>query len=172
MTDNAAEPPEYIPVEEVAALLSVTTRHAHKACHKGNVRQRQAGKRMVYHRADVARLADELGAAYRTPEAEPSPASATDVIRPRDLQQTFEQLAAMAHENGKLEAERDQAREEAKRLRAELDAARAIIAEHERTRQQATEEELEQLRASQAAQQAAAPQQESQRRQWWRLWRR
>ncbi len=68
---------EYIPVETVAQLLAVSTRHAHRACHKAGVRSSKAGRRTVYHRLDVERLAVELGAEYRTVET-PAPAVATE----------------------------------------------------------------------------------------------
>ncbi len=66
---------EYLPVEQVAQLLAVSTRHAHRACQKAGVRSSKAGKRTVYHRLDVERLAVELGAEYRTVE---TPAVATE----------------------------------------------------------------------------------------------
>ncbi len=60
---------DYLPVERVAQLLAVSTRHAHRACQKADVRSSKAGRRTVYHRLDVERLAVELGAAYRTVES-------------------------------------------------------------------------------------------------------
>jgi hypothetical protein len=68
---------DYIPVETVARLLAVSTRHAHRACHKAGVRSSKAGKRTLYHRLDVERLAVELGADYRTVET-PAPAVAAE----------------------------------------------------------------------------------------------
>src|SRR5919199_6388083 len=114
---------EFIPVERVAACLRVTPRHAHKAAQKANVRTRKAGRRLLYHRADVDRLADELGVAYRTVEPEaletipnepPATAEttpATDIVLASDLLRHVRELEAslarVAHDNGKLEAERD-----------------------------------------------------------------
>jgi hypothetical protein len=69
---------DYLPVERVAQLLAVSTRHAHRACHKAGVRSSKAGRRTVYHRLDVERLAVELGAEYRTVETTPAPAVATE----------------------------------------------------------------------------------------------
>jgi hypothetical protein len=69
---------DYLAVERVAQLLAVSTRHAHRACHKAGVRSSKAGKRTVYHRLDVERLAVELGAEYRTVETWPAPAVATE----------------------------------------------------------------------------------------------
>jgi hypothetical protein len=69
---------DYLPVETVAQLLAVSTRHAHRACHKAGVRSSKAGKRTLYHRLDVERLAVELGADYRTLEPTPAPAVATE----------------------------------------------------------------------------------------------
>jgi sugar phosphate isomerase/epimerase len=66
---------EYLPVERVAQLLAVSTRHAHRACHKAGVRSSKAGKRTLYNRLDVERLAVELGAEYRSVE---TPAVATE----------------------------------------------------------------------------------------------
>jgi hypothetical protein len=56
---------DYLPIERVAQLLAVSTRHAHRACQKAGVRASKAGKRTLYHRLDVERLAVELGADYR-----------------------------------------------------------------------------------------------------------
>ncbi len=67
---------EYIAVEQVANLLAVSTRHAHRACQKAGVRSSKAGKRTLYHRLDVERLAVELGAEYRHVETSPAPAPA------------------------------------------------------------------------------------------------
>ncbi len=69
---------DYIAVERVAQLLAVSTRHAHRACQKAGVRSSRAGRRTVYHRLDVERLAVELGAEYRTVETSPAPAVATE----------------------------------------------------------------------------------------------
>ena len=69
---------EYIAVERVANLLAVSTRHAHRACQKAGVRSSKAGKRTLYHRLDVERLAVELGAEYRTVETTPAPAVAAE----------------------------------------------------------------------------------------------
>jgi hypothetical protein len=69
---------DYIPVERVATLLAVSTRHAHRACHKAGVRSSKAGKRTLYHRLDVERLAVELGAEYRHVETSPAPAVAAE----------------------------------------------------------------------------------------------
>ena len=69
---------EYIAVEQVAQLLAVSTRHAHRACQKADVRSSKAGKRTLYHRLDVERLAVELGAEYRTVETSPAPAVAAE----------------------------------------------------------------------------------------------
>jgi hypothetical protein len=70
---------DYLPVERVAQLLAVSTRHAHRACQKAGVRSSKAGRRTVYHRLDVERLAVELGAEYRTVETSPAPAVAAEM---------------------------------------------------------------------------------------------
>ncbi len=69
---------EYIAVEQVANLLAVSTRHAHRACQKAGVRSSKAGKRTLYNRLDVEGLAVELGAEYRTVETSPAPAVAAE----------------------------------------------------------------------------------------------
>jgi hypothetical protein len=69
---------DYIAVERVAQLLAVSTRHAHRACQKAGVRSSKAGRRTLYHRLDVERLAVELGAEYRTVETSPAPAVAAE----------------------------------------------------------------------------------------------
>ena len=55
--------PEYITVEAAAAALNVTTRQVNRYG-KGDppkIRTQRAGKRLLYHAADVDALADELG---------------------------------------------------------------------------------------------------------------
>ncbi len=69
---------DYLPVERVAQLLAVSTRHAHRACQKAGVRSSRAGRRTLYHRLDVERLAVALGAEYRTVETSPAPAVAAE----------------------------------------------------------------------------------------------
>ncbi len=69
---------DYLPVERVAHLLAVSTRHAHRACQKAGVRSSRAGRRTVYHRLDVERLAVALGAEYRHVETSPAPAVAAE----------------------------------------------------------------------------------------------
>ena len=69
---------DYLPIERVAQLLAVSTRHAHRACQKASVRSSRAGRRTLYHRLDVERLAVELGAEYRTVETSPAPAVAAE----------------------------------------------------------------------------------------------
>ena len=73
---------DYIAVEQVAQLLAVSTRHAHRACQKAGVRSSKAGRRTVYNRLDVERLAVALGAAYRTVETSPAPAVAAETPTP------------------------------------------------------------------------------------------
>ena len=69
---------DYLPVERVAQLLAVSTRHAHRACQKAGVRSSRAGRRTLYNRLDVEGLAVELGAEYRTVETSPAPAVAAE----------------------------------------------------------------------------------------------
>ncbi len=98
---------EYIPVERAAQLLNVTTRHAHRACHKAGVRASKAGKRTLYHRLDVERLAAELGAEYRhvemPPTAPPAPeTAATSTTEPSTALVPYDalqrQLSDVQHE--------------------------------------------------------------------------
>jgi hypothetical protein len=101
---------EYIAVERVAQLLAVSTRHAHRACQKAGVRSSKAGRRTLYNRLDVERLAVELGAEYRTVETSPAPAVATETavaepstaLVPYDALQR--QLAAVQSELAELKA--------------------------------------------------------------------
>ncbi len=73
---------DYIAVEQVANLLAVSTRHAHRACPKAGVRSSRAGRRTLYHRLDVERLAVELGAEYRTVETPGPPVAASTAAAP------------------------------------------------------------------------------------------
>ncbi len=101
---------EYLAVEQVATLLAVSTRHAHRACQKAGVRSSRAGRRTLYNRLDVERLAVELGAEYRHAE---TPAVATETaatsstppstaLVPYDALQR--QLADVQRELGELKA--------------------------------------------------------------------
>jgi hypothetical protein len=101
---------DYLPVERVAQLLAVSTRHAHRACQKAGVRSSRAGRRTLYHRLDVERLAVALGAEYRTVETSPAPAvaAATAVAEPSTALVPYDalqrQLADVQSELAELKA--------------------------------------------------------------------
>jgi len=122
---------EYLAVEQVAQLLAVSTRHAHRACHKAGVRSSKAGKRTLYHRLDVERLAVELGAAYRTVETTPALAVAAETnARPTGEPSTAlvpydalqRQLADVQYELAELKAMLSTVVEHQKRQDARQDA--------------------------------------------------
>jgi hypothetical protein len=117
---------DYLAVEQVAQLLAVSTRHAHRACHKGGVRSSRAGRRTVYHRLDVERLAVELGAAYRTVETSPAPAVAaeTAVAEPSTALVPYDTLQRQL-------ADVESLLQQHKREMAELKAMVAVLVERQ-----------------------------------------
>ncbi len=146
-----SEAPEahWIPVEDVADILQVTTRQAHRYSESGRIRTRKAGRRVMFHKEDVESLAADLGVLAQPrpqrPRADIVPAGEMlDYLRERDrrLEELQQQLTSAAAEVGRLtgllegqrslleDAEgvrRRLAEIEAERdqLRAELEAARA-----------------------------------------------
>src|SRR6185312_2003052 len=82
----------YLPVEDVAAVLKVSTRQASR--YGAKMRTQRAGRRVLYHRDDVEALAAKIGAEYRLP----SPPPRTDLLPPGEFLQTFErQQHQIAH---------------------------------------------------------------------------
>ncbi len=64
---------EYIPVEDAAYILQLTTRQVHRYGSDPNprLRTRRLGKRVIFHRGDVEALAAELGAIRKVGERPP-----------------------------------------------------------------------------------------------------
>ncbi|GAC1362033.1 MAG: hypothetical protein NVS4B8_24400 [Herpetosiphon sp.] len=59
---------EYLPVEDVAVMLKLSVRQAMRyKTWDGGMRTQRSGRRILFHRDDVSRLAAELGAEYRVP---------------------------------------------------------------------------------------------------------
>ena len=133
------ETDDYIPVELVADLLDVSKRQASRYAEK--VRTQQDGRRILYHRGDIERLAQEKGVKHNRPLA-----PHTEIMPPGRLVDLLAQIqqdnARLNHEVGRLtgllEAQQQRAEiaeqalrqltsaseAEAARLRAELDQAR------------------------------------------------
>jgi hypothetical protein len=122
---------EYIPVEDVAAMLKVTIRQANRYGEGANprVRTRKAGNRKLYHRGDVELLADELGVAFKTRPQQTQaelipPGEMLDLVR--NLQDRLagsqERLIVASHRIGELEGQLQQRLlpEEAATLRQQL----------------------------------------------------
>ena len=139
MTDD-----EYIPVEEVAAMLGVKIRQA--ARYGERVRTKMVGRRMIYHRGDVQAIADER-AAQQAAATRGEPYKAHVSSQPRadivpasellnmvsDLQN---KLLVMSHRVGELEGQLQQRllpdeaahlRETLAALEAERDTLRAEL---------------------------------------------
>ncbi len=98
------ENPDYIPVEEAAQLLGVTTRQA--ARYGERVRTKRVGKRVLYHRDDIAQIAQErnLERSYERSTTLTSDEFLT-YLRERDQQlaSLIKQLLDAAHRIGVLE---------------------------------------------------------------------
>jgi hypothetical protein len=124
---------EYIAVERVAQLLAVSTRHAHRACQKAGVRSSRAGRRTVYHRLDVERLAVELGAEYRTVETSPAPALALAVAAETAVAPNTEPSTALVPYDAlqRQLADVESLLQQHKREMAELKAMVAVLVERD-----------------------------------------
>jgi chromosome segregation ATPase len=138
----------FIPVEDVADLLGVSKRQAMRYAHRSDVQTQQDGRRILYRRADVERLAKERDAKHDRPivphtEVMP-PGRLVDLIiqlqqqnaglnqdvgRLRGLLETQQQLAEDAEQTrrqlAEAEAQAAAARQEASDLRAELERLRS-----------------------------------------------
>lgn len=185
MPSSHDETSVYIQVEEVSSILGVSLRQATRYASK--VRTQQDGRRILYHRADVEKLAQERDTKHDRPLA-----VHTEVMPPGRLLDIITQLqhdnARLNHENGQLgerllsqeqradTAERTQRQltldtDETRRQRDKLEArAQAAEAEVERLR-------LEQERREEAEVRAAVAELERDRlraeleqaqRSWWR----
>ncbi len=128
----------YIPVEEAADILQVTTRQAHRYGEgdQPRVRTRRAGRRVMFHKDDVEALAAELGVLDQPRPGRPRSdlISATvmfDYIRERDvkLDALQQQLQQAMHEIGRLQGalELNELQQRIAELEAERDALRAEV---------------------------------------------
>lgn len=141
---------DWMTVEEASGLLRVVPRQVNRYGNESKLRTKRIGRRILYHRDDVQKLAEELGAARRPPPApkpEVIPASAMlDYFRERDQQLAvaqqqiatlLAQLATAQNELGRrmlpedeqqlrkdlinVTSERDQIKGQLEELRRELD---------------------------------------------------
>jgi multidrug resistance efflux pump len=146
MVDDA----EYIPVEEVAEILQVTTRQAHRHGEGENarLRKRKAGRRVMFNRTDVEALAADLGVLDRPRAQRPKTdlvptGEMLDYIRERDrrLEEYQHQLIQAAAEIGRLQGqmegqkrlahEADNIKQMLDEVRAERDQLRAELAQRQ-----------------------------------------
>src|SRR5262245_31794743 len=72
MADNDTQ---WLTVEQVATMLGVSTRQAHRYGEgpSARLRTKRAGRRILFNRADVEALAVELGIAHQPPPAPKPP---------------------------------------------------------------------------------------------------
>ena len=151
----------YIPVEDVAELLGVSKRQATRYAEK--VRTQQDGRRIMYHRGDVERLAQERDVKHDRPLA-----VHTEVIPPGRLLDIITQQQQdnmrISRENGelgeRLKAEQqraDQAEQSQRQLLEDKDETSRQMSLAQ-TRADAAETEAERLRGEL----------EQARRSWWR----
>lgn len=105
---------DYIPVEDVADILQVTIRQAHRYGEGSNarIRTRRAGKRKMFNRADVMVLANDLGVLSQPrpnrPKMDLVPVGQMlEYIRERDqrLEELQQRLISAAAEIGRLQGQ-------------------------------------------------------------------
>ncbi len=155
---NEAPETHWIPVEDAADILQVTTRQAHRYGEGDNarIRTRKAGRRVMFHKEDVESLAADLGVLHaprpHRAKTDLVPAGEMlDYIRERDrrLEELQQQLTGAAAEVG--------------RLQGLLEAQRPLLEDTEGLRRRLAELEVErtQLQAELEAERAA-------RQPWWR----
>ena len=155
------ETPVYIPVEDVADLLGVSQRQATRYATK--VRTQQDGRRILFHRGDVERLAQERDVKHDRPLA-----LHTEVIPPGRLLDIITQQQQdnmrISRENGEL-AERLQA--QLQRVEQAEQQHRQLLEDKDETSRQMS---LAQSRADAAEAEAERLRAELERlrRSWWR----
>ena len=101
---------DYITVQEAAMMLKLSTRMVNKYGHEGKLQTRKAGKRLLYRRAGVQALAEELAVDVTLPPAPPPPMDLVPAgemlqhIKARDarIDELHTQLVAAAVEIGTL----------------------------------------------------------------------
>ena len=151
----------YLPVEDVADLLGVSKRQATRYAEK--VRTQQDGRRIMYHRGDVERLAQERDVKHDRPLA-----VHTEVIPPGRLLDIITQQQQdnmrISRENGEL-AERLKA--EQQRADQAEQAQRKLLEDSDETSRQMSQA---QARATTAEAEAERLRLELERlrRSWWR----
>jgi hypothetical protein len=155
------ETDDYIPVELVAELLDVSRRQATRYAQK--VRTQQDGRRILYHRGDIERIAKERDVKHDRPLA-----LHTEILPPGRLVDLISQLqqenSRLNRDNGRLagllEVQQQQTRvaeQTQRQLAMDTDETRLHLVEME-ARAKAAEVEAERLRAEL----------EHARRSWWR----
>jgi len=151
----------YIPVEDVADLLGVSKRQATRYAEK--VRTQQDGRRIMYHRADVEKLAQERGAKQDRPLA-----VHTEVIPPGRLLELITQqqheITRISRDNGVV-AERLRTQQQ-RMEQADHDRQKLLEDKDETSRQ--VSQALERAEAAEAEAQRLRLELERMRRSWWR----
>ena len=161
MSSSHDETTVYIPVEDVADLLGVSQRQATRYAKK--VRTQQDGRRILYHRGDVERIAQERGTKHERPLA-----VHTEVLPPGRLldilTQQQHEIARLSHDNGQL-TERLQMQQQ----RADLveQAQRQLTLDTDETRRQLAEAEAR-AKVAEAEAERLRLELEQARRSWWR----
>jgi chromosome segregation ATPase len=155
----------WIPVEDAAEILQVTTRQAHRYGEGPNarIRTRKAGRRVMFHQEDVEALAADLGVLSQPrPQRQRADLVPTgemlDYIRERDRQLLD------------LQQQLNSAYAEAGRLTGLLEAQRSLLEDADGIRRRLAEIEAErdQLRSDLEAQRAELEAERALQQPWWR----
>jgi DNA-binding transcriptional MerR regulator len=110
--NNDLAPREYISAKEAARLLKVSERQVNYYGHNGQIRIQRAGRRVLYHAGDVARLAAQLQVDIRPQQITRSDVneeliSYVQERRQRD-QEFLEEQRKIAEQLGRIEAKLNQ----------------------------------------------------------------
>ena len=130
-------------VEQVAAMLNLSIRSAHRYAESKRLRTRRAGRRMLFHASDVETLARDLDIAASAP---PAPQPKRELVPAGQL---LDYLKERDRHVAEMQVRHEQALLEIGRLRGLLETYKALPEDVERLRQQ-----VDALEAERAALQA------------------
>lgn len=151
-------------VEQVAAMLNLSVRSAHRYAESKRIRTRRAGRRVLFHAGDVDALARDLDIAASAP---PAPQPKQELVPAGQL---LDYLKERDRHLSEAQARHEQALLEIGRLRGLLETYKALPEDVERLRQQVDQLEAERaaLHAERDALQARLAQQQAEKPSFWK----